>query len=489
MLVPIRGKCEAGESPALSRNCDATLVAEPGRQPVSMFTLAFEERHGHSQHKWLYFCSGLGSGQEFFCVLNVPGRRRVPVIVLLPSCAMKGVHAMSNAWSRKVFTILALGILAGMLAAACTTQEDDAATDDQADDQIEAVDDQATEPDDEATDDAVIDEDHDGAADDEDLVYDATDDDEMAETEDAADDEVVDDESAEYPVTVTRTDNVELTIEERPEQIVSLSPGATETFYAIGAGDQLAAVDMFSDYPPEATELTQLDAYQPEPEAIVELDPDLVFVVFDADGIVSTLDDLDIPVLYLDAPTSLDGLMDDIETLGDVTGNQDEAAELVASLQDRIDEVTANVPDDEESLSVYHELDDQLFSVSPDSFVGDVYTTLGLENIADGAMGEYPQLSEEIILEEDPDVIVAPTHGQPEGERADEISERPGWDVISAVQEDRIYEIDGDLISRPGPRVVDALVQLAEMIYPEAFASIHGNATAINDHAAISLAW
>lgn len=416
-------------------------------------------------------------------MLRVPALRRVPEMVLLPSRATKGVLSMSHAWSRKMFMILSLGILVVMLAAACTTQDDDSAPDDQADDPVEATDDQSIEAEGTATDEAGLDDEDDTGATD-DAPDDATPEPDATEAA-----EVASDDDAGYPVTVTRTDDVELTIDEQPERIVSLSPGATETFFAIGAGDQLAGVDMHADYPPEAAELDQVDAFQPDPEAILDLEPDLVFVVFDADGIVSTLDDLDVPVLYLDAPTSLDGLMEDIETLGDVTGNSDQATELVDSLQERIDDVVATIPENNEGPSVYHELDDQFFSVSPDSFVGDVYTTLGLDNIADGAMGEYPQLSEEIILEEDPEVIIVPTDGQAEGERADEIRERAGWDEVSAVQNDRVYEIDSDLISRPGPRIVDALEQLAEMIYPEAFASIHANAVAVDDFEAISLAW
>jgi iron complex transport system substrate-binding protein len=287
-----------------------------------------------------------------------------------------------------------------------------------------------------------------------------------------ADDDVQAGESADYPVTVTRTDGTELTIEQAPQRIVSLSPGATETFFAINAGSQLVAVDMFSDYPEEATELPQLDAYQPDPEAILDLDPDLVFVVYDADGLVDLLDDLGVSVLFLDAPGSLDELIEHVRLLGEVTGNVEPANELAESMQDRTRAILDLVDSEQEGPRIYHELDDMLFTIGPGSFIGDLYELLGAENIADGAMGDYPQLSEEIILERNPEVIILPSYGQ-DG-LVESVRERPGWDSVEAVQNERIYEIDGDIVSRPGPRVVDALEELAELLYPELFESSYG---------------
>jgi iron complex transport system substrate-binding protein len=337
------------------------------------------------------------------------------------------------------------------------------------------VDREAEEPaDDGATPVADVDTDDPVSADDQDVTTPEADADEQVDDVSDSTTPVADEEPASpdlYPVSVTRTDEVEITIEERPEQIVSLSPGATETFFAIGAGDQLVAVDMFSDYPEETTDLPKVDAYQPDPEAIVDLDPDLVFVIYDADGIVDLLEDLDIQVLYLDAPNSIEGLIEQIRILGEVTGNRSEADELAASLEERVDAVVEQVAEVDSQPSVYHELDDSFFTVGPESFVGDLYSILGARNIAEGSVGEYPQLSEEVIIEEDPEVIILPTYG--DGGVSDAVRERPGWDGIDAVENDRVYEIDGDIVSRPGPRLVDALEQLAELLYPEEFARLN----------------
>ncbi len=361
---------------------------------------------------------------------------------------------MLNAWHR-LLVVLSIASVAVILAlAGCTTREAD-----QSDD---------TEP-------------HTTPVAASDLADDDADTRTEQETDRSGSEDAGDDDSASYPVSVTRTDGVELTIEEQPQRIVSLSPGATEVLFEIGAGDQLVAVDMFSDFPTVAHDLPQLDAYQPDPEAILDLEPDLVYVVFDADGIVELLEDLGVPVLFLDAPTSVDGLIEQINALGDVTGNPATASELVIDLESRIDQIIGRIPEHDEGPRVYHELDESLFSVGPNSFVGDLYTLLGAENIAEGAISDYPQLSEEVILEEDPDVIIVASHGPPDGTAADSLRQRPGWSAVQAVRNDRVHEIDGDIISRPGPRIIEALEQLAELLYPEEFESIHGIPVAHGD--------
>jgi hypothetical protein len=137
--------------------------------------------------------------------------------------------------------------------------------------------------------------------------------------------------------------------------------------------------------------------------------------------------------------------------------------------------------DVDEGPRIYHELDESLYTVSPDSFIGDLYNLLKAQNIADAALGDYPQLSEEAILDADPEVIIVPTHGVQDGSIADGVRARAGWGSIDAVQNDRIYEIDGDIVSRPGPRIVDALEQLAEMLYPERFVSQNESVVAGDD--------
>jgi iron complex transport system substrate-binding protein len=276
-----------------------------------------------------------------------------------------------------------------------------------------------------------------------------------------------------HPVTVMRSDGVELVVEEPPGRIVSLSPAATEIIYAIGAEEALAAVDNFSDYPQAAADFpTKLDAYEPNAEAIAGVEPDLVVVAFDAAGLVEALDRLDIPVLYLnpDDATTIEHVLEYIVIFGDVTGHRHEAADLVESLELRIAAVEEAVGDagDGEGPSVYHELDDTFYTVSEDTFIGNLYVRLGARNIAgDGGGTFYPQLTQEAIIDANPDVIILGNEAF--GVTPEIVSARPGWSAISAVQDDRIYGVDPDIISRPGPRIVDAFEELARHLYPERF--------------------
>lgn len=273
--------------------------------------------------------------------------------------------------------------------------------------------------------------------------------------------------AAGFPITVTRSDGRELTIEEAPPRIASLSPGATEVLYAVGAGSQIVVTDDYSDYPEEAQGTPKLDAFQPDPEAIVGSEADLIILAHDIDGMVAELDDLGETVLFLETPDSIDGVIEQVGVLARVTGHAEEGERLAQEMRDRISAVTSGLADVDEGPRIYHELDNTFFTVAPDSFVGGFYELLKARNIAEGATDEYPQLTQEEILERDPEIIIlADVAG---GESAETVKARPGWDAISAVKNDRIYAVDPDILSRPGPRVTDGLEELARLLYPERF--------------------
>lgn len=264
-------------------------------------------------------------------------------------------------------------------------------------------------------------------------------------------------ESPGFPVTVT-AGNGQVTIEQRPVRIVSLAPTLTEVLFAIGAGDQVVAVDELSTYPEEAPS-TDLSGFEPNLEAVAALDPDLVVVSDDFNDIVSALTAVGIPVIHHPAAVSLDDTYTQIEQLGAATGNPEAAAGLVASMTSEIDDLSGSVEERAEPLTYYHELDGSLFTVTSATFIGEIYGLAGLENIADAAEGAdtlYPQLSAEYIIESDPDLIfLADT--QCCGESAETVAARPGWDQITAVTSGAVFALDDDIASRWGPRVVDLL--------------------------------
>ncbi len=262
-----------------------------------------------------------------------------------------------------------------------------------------------------------------------------------------------------FPVTL-ESGGRSTTIDARPEAIVSLSPTGTEMLFALGAGEQVVATDSFSDYPPEAP-TTDLSAYDPNVEAIIANDPDLVVLSDDRNDIVAGLDAVGVPSLLLSAVDDLDGTYAQIELLGQATGNADGAAELTASMRADIDELVSQVPTTTQPLTYYHELDDTLYTVTSDTFIGQIYALAGLENVADAAdpKGEsfgYPQLSAEYLIDADPDLVfLADTKCC--GQDLQSVAARPGFGQLTAVQNGDVYEVDDDIASRWGPRVVDFL--------------------------------
>jgi iron complex transport system substrate-binding protein len=273
--------------------------------------------------------------------------------------------------------------------------------------------------------------------------------------------------AAQYPLTLTDGLGRSVTLEAAPQRIASLSPAATEILFAIGAGDQVAAVDKFSDYPPEAKTREQIDAFQPSVEAIAGAQPDLVLLVYDPGNLVDGLTNANMTAFLLETPTSVEGVLEQIRLLGQATGHRQEGEELAQSMQQGVTAIEERLADVEQGPRVFHELDDQLYTIAPSSFVGDLYAILKAQNIAAGTDQAYPQLSQEAIIEKDPEVIIL---GDTAGTESPEtVKARPGWGSISAVVNNRIYSIDPDIVSRPGPRLVDALDTLAQMLYPERF--------------------
>ena len=252
---------------------------------------------------------------------------------------------------------------------------------------------------------------------------------------------------------------------DEPQRIVSLSPTATEMLFAIDAGDQVVAVDDQSNYPEEAPR-TDLSGFEPNVEAIVAEDPDLVVLSEDTGDVVAGLEAADVEALVLPAATTLDDSYDQIEQLGDATGHPDEAADVVAGMKDDIDEITSSLPERSgDAPTYYHELDQTLYTATSSTFIGQVYDLVGLENIADSADdgSGYPQLSAEQILDQNPDLIfLADTKCC--GQTAETVAARPGWAELDAVTSARVVELDDDIASRWGPRVVDLLRTVADEV-------------------------
>lgn len=272
-------------------------------------------------------------------------------------------------------------------------------------------------------------------------------------------------EDPDFPVTIM--DGMgEVTIESRPVAIVSLSPSSTEILFAVGAGDLVLAVDSLSNYPDSAPLDPDLSALTPNIEAIIGMNPDLVIISGDTGDLIAGLNAAGIPVVTHFAPATIDDVYAQIEQVGAATGNIAGAAAVVAQMQADIAGIVAGMPVYDVAPTYYHELDDTLYSVTSQTFIGQVYGLLGLVDVADpadadGAAYGYPQLSAEYLVDADPDFIfLADTICC--GVTAASVGERAGWEMLSAVQAGRIVELNDDVASRWGPRIVDLLRTVAD---------------------------
>lgn len=238
-----------------------------------------------------------------------------------------------------------------------------------------------------------------------------------------------------------------------PTAIISLSPTATEILFAIGAGPQVVAVDNMSNYPAEAP-VTELSGFTPNVESIAGYDPDLVVISYDPGDLVEGLEALGIPTVMQWAANSIEDTYSQIAELGDLTGQVEEAKAVNESIRAGL----AELSDDPvgAGMTYFHEIDNTLYSATSTTFVGQLYSLLGLENIADPADEAgfgWPQLSAEFILEADPDIIFLSDAAW--GESAETVAARPGWDVLTAVVDGHVVPLDQDTSGRWGPRVVD----------------------------------
>ena len=273
--------------------------------------------------------------------------------------------------------------------------------------------------------------------------------------------------AAAFPLTVEDSAGTAVTLEAAPGRIISYSPGATEILFAIGAGDRVVATDEFSDFPAETEALPKLAYSSPEPEGALVLEPDLLLMATQQREQVEQFRSLGMTVLFLDSAQDLDGVFWMIALLGEVTGNHQQAADLTASMLERIGAVTVALDDVEEGPLVFFELTADLYTAGEDTFVGELLALAKARNIAAGAASSYPQLTAEAIVAAAPDVVLL-ADGE-WGESYETVCARPGWDAIPACLDGRVHPLDGDLTSRPGPRIVDGLEQIARLLYPDRF--------------------
>jgi len=272
-----------------------------------------------------------------------------------------------------------------------------------------------------------------------------------------------------FALTITDDYGEKVTIPNNIQRIVSLSPSTTEILFAVGLGDKIVGIDEYSDYPEETKGITKIGSYlTPNLEIIVSLEPDLVFVSdMTSKDDVENLKEKGLTVIVL-APITIDEIIQDIRLVGVVCNNVLEVNNLTDNLDERINLVTSKTNNSNlDRPRVYIEYF-PYWTYGPGSFGNDLISMAGGTNIAASTATEYPEITTEFIVASNPEIIIL-TIGPMTSTSVEDIITRIGWDSIDAIKNDEIFTIDDNIISRPGPRMVNALERLAEIIHPELF--------------------
>lgn len=277
------------------------------------------------------------------------------------------------------------------------------------------------------------------------------------------------------PIILTDGLGREVTLVAPAQKVISLSPSNTEILFAIGAGSQVVGRDSFSDFPAEAASVTDIGGSMGDydTETIVSLQPDLILASeLNPADLVKSLEDLGLTVYYLSNPKDFAGLYENLAIVGELTGHSEDAAALNASLKERVKAVTIQVALSSYMPKVFYELDGTMDATKPwtsgkGTFIDLLISMSGGTNIAGEIDSAWAQISSEEIIAQNPDVILLGDAAY--GMTPDQVSARAGWNIIQAVKDGKIYTFDDNLVSRPGPRMVDGLEELARLLQPAYF--------------------
>ena len=269
----------------------------------------------------------------------------------------------------------------------------------------------------------------------------------------------------------------EVIISTDPQRIISLSPSNTEIAFALGLGDRMVGVTDYCNYPEEALEVAKIGGFsKPNMEAVLALEPDLVLAGNKHEEQVKKLEEMNIPVLVL-IPESMDEVFEAMTMVAKAAGKSQEADALITDLKNRLKTIESKVSSiqEQDRVRVYYEVSsDPLMSAGSASVINEVISLAGGKNIFADLAERYPKISQEVLIERNPQFILYPgSHGS-EGFNPKEIAARPMWNNITAVKENKLFNVNADTISRPGPRLIEAVEKLAAMFYPEIFPKDNG---------------
>lgn len=269
-----------------------------------------------------------------------------------------------------------------------------------------------------------------------------------------------------YPIKIMDDYGVEITIESMPKKIASGAPSTTEIIYALDKEELLVGVTSYCNYPSEVSEKEIIGDYNgPNIEKLIELGVELYITDWIDEEIRGQLNASGIKTVVI-YPSTYEAIYERIELLGSILNSEDKADELVSNIKDKTAEILKKVEGEESKRVFFENWHDPLGTVGQGSFIDEMITMSGGENISGDMQSSFGEFSSELLIERNPEVYLTTDDGF---KTIDDIKERPGYNEIEAIKNDRIYFLDPDITSRPGPRIVIALESIAKAIYPDKF--------------------
>ncbi|MBF8436161.1 cobalamin-binding protein [Halanaerobiaceae bacterium Z-7014] len=272
-----------------------------------------------------------------------------------------------------------------------------------------------------------------------------------------------------FPVEVTDDLGNEIEITEEPETIISLSPSTTEMLFAIDLEDRLVGVTTYCDYPEEVSKIDTVGSIsEPNIEVIIDKDPDLIVTAgITSVDIINRLQDLGLTVVGFEA-NDIQEVFSNFENLGLVTGKTDQADQVVNDMETRMDKILELVESQEERPEVFYEIwNEPITTAGGDTFIDNMIELAGGINLGAEIDAGWPQIGMETLIDLDPEVYISTPHSAEHQVTEEKILGRDNFEVLTAVENERVHVIDQDIISRPSPRLIDGLRGLAISIHPE----------------------
>lgn len=279
-------------------------------------------------------------------------------------------------------------------------------------------------------------------------------------------------EEAAFPVTVKDAVG-DVTIEKEPTKIVSLIPSNTEIAYALGLGDKIVGVSDFDNYPEDVKNKEKIGGMEFNVEKIISLQPDIVLAhassAHNSEEGLKQLKDAGITVIVVPNATSFNDVYASIELIGKATGKEKEAADVVQQMKQKIDAIAEKAKEVKEEATVWVEVSPapEIYTAGKGTFMDEMLTIIHAKNAAGDQEG-WRMFTEEDAVALNPDVIIT-TYGYYTSNAVEQVLARPAWKDVPAIKNKRVYDVNSDLVSRPGPRLAEGVEEIAKVVYPDIF--------------------